>query len=303
MVPNAQGHPLESFGFSDAGMDYRRDHRGSVLRDRSCTRNGARERARARLLESARGNASRRVDFSTFDALPAPVARYLRYALTDGQPLIRSARLEQSGKLRTEPSSPRWLPFRARHCVVPPAIGFVWDASVRLPLGVRLRVADSYVDGVGGGSVSFLSVLPVAVAARARELDSGALHRYLAEAVWFPTALLPESGVVWSAIDDRSARATLENGCTSVSLEFRFNDVGEVVGIYTPKRFGRFRGKSRSAGWEGRFSDYALRAGMRVPRSGEVGWYDDSGVLRMVWIGTLLDAEYGFESTDPARER
>jgi hypothetical protein len=39
--------------------------------------------------------------FSTFGELPAPVARYLRYALTDGQGLIHTARLRQSGTLRT----------------------------------------------------------------------------------------------------------------------------------------------------------------------------------------------------------
>lgn len=269
----------------------------------------ARETARAgeirtRLSRSARANAGRCVDFSTLHELPAPVARYLRYALTDGQPFIRTARLCQSGALRTAPESSRWSPFTARHWVVPPATGFVWDAKVALPLGLHVRVLDSYVEAAGGGRVSFLSAFPMAVAARARELDSGALHRYLAEAVWFPTALSPESGVVWSAIDDRSACATLEHGSTAVSLEFRFNEVGEVTGIYTPRRFGRFGGEYRQAAWEGRFSDYALRSGMRVPSYGEVGWYDAAGVLRTVWTGTLLDAEYDFElpTTDRPRE-
>lgn len=269
-----------------------------------------RETARAdelgtRLLQSAPASARRRVDFSTLDELPPPAARYLRYALTDGQPFIRAARLRQAGALRTEPESSRWLLFSARHFAVPPAVGFVWDAKVTLPLGLHVGVLDSYVDGVGGGRVSFLSALPIAAASPAPELDSGALHRYLAEAVWFPSALLPESGVVWRAIDERSATATLEHGGTAVSLEFRFNDVGEVTGIYTPGRFGRFGGAYRQAGWEGHFSGYTLRAGMRVPRYGEVGWYDDAGELRIVWTGKLLDAEYDFEpgSTDSSRKR
>jgi len=44
---------------------------------------------------------------------------------------------------------------------------------------------------------------------------------------------------------------------------------------------------------------------MRVPSYGEVGWHDASGALRIVWTGTLLDAEYDFEpvSTDRRRER
>src|SRR5690606_10972683 len=110
----------------------------------------ARETARAgeirtRLSRSARASARRRVDFPKLDGLPAPVARYLRQALTDGQPLIRTATLRQSGTLRTEPEGSRWLPFSARHFAVPAAVGFVWDAMVELPLGLHVRVLDSFV--------------------------------------------------------------------------------------------------------------------------------------------------------------
>src|SRR5690606_5263017 len=66
---------------------------------------------RTKLEESARPKAGRRVDFSTFDDLPAPVARYLRVALADGQPLIRTARMRQSGRLRTATDSARWMSF------------------------------------------------------------------------------------------------------------------------------------------------------------------------------------------------
>jgi len=254
---------------------------------------------RTKLEESARPKAGRRVDFSTFDDLPAPVARYLRVALADGQPLIRTARMRQSGRLRTATDSARWMSFRAQHLAVPPAIGFVWDATAQMPLGLHVRVLDSYVGSVGGGRISVLSALPVATADRAPELDSGALHRYLAEAVWYPSALLPESGVIWSAVDDRSATATLGDGPTSVSLEFSFNDENEVIAIYTPGRFGRFDGAYRQAGWEGHFSGYMERAGMRLPSQGEVGWYDDAGVLQIVWIGTVEEADYAFVPDEP----
>jgi hypothetical protein len=260
----------------------------------------AREAARAeemvaRLVRSApESTTTRCVDFATFDALPAPVARYLRLALTDGQPFIRVARLRQSGVLRTGVETSRWLPFTARQWIVPPAVGFVWDARVAMPLATHVRVLDSYVQKAGEGHVSLLSALPVAAQAGVSELDSGALHRYLAEAVWVPSALLPESGVVWSAIDDRSAKASFTDANTTVTLEFRFNEAGEVTGIYTPRRFGRFDGEYREAAWEGRFSGYMPRSGMRVPSYGEVGWYGDDGALQLVWKGNTLDADYDF---------
>lgn len=45
----------------------------------------------------------------------------------------------------------------------------------------------------------FLSLFPLFDAQNQRKLDEGALQRYLAEAIWFPTALLPSQGVTWTA--------------------------------------------------------------------------------------------------------
>jgi hypothetical protein len=55
------------------------------------------------------------------------------------------------------------------------------------------------------------------------EMAEGELLRWFAEAAWYPTALLPSQGVQWSAVDDRSALATMQDGATSVTLLFRFN--------------------------------------------------------------------------------
>jgi hypothetical protein len=258
------------------------------------------EEAVAKLRQDA-ANANARgglVVFSALDELPAPVARYLHRVLADGQGYIRAVRLRQRGSLRTGTDTTRWLAFEAEHWAVPPAVGFVWNARIETPFATHVRVLDSYVGGIGAGWVSVLSILPVASAAGAPELNAGALHRYLAEAVWFPTALLPDAGVAWRAIDDHSALATLTDRNTTVSLEFRFDDAGEVTGIYTPARFGLFGGCYRQAAWEGHFSDYTQWAGMRVPSYGEVGWYDDVGALQLVWKGNILDAAYELEPLD-----
>jgi hypothetical protein len=184
-----------------------------------------------------------------------------------------------------------WSQFTAHQLVVPPATGFVWNAKVDMPFATHVRVLDSYSIGVGSGRVSLLSALAVASEAGVPELNSGALHRFLAEAVWYPTALLPQSGVVWSPIGERSATATLTNSGITVSLEFRFNDLGEVTSIYSPGRFGSFDGGYKRVPWEGQFRDYQERAGMRVPLYGEVGWFVD-GNLQLVWKGNLADVRY-----------
>ncbi len=256
----------------------------------------ARESAQAealadRLLADTAPPTSVFVDFTGFTNLPPPVARYFRYALTDGQPMIRKVRMRQAGVLRTATQSETWLSFTADHLVVPAATGFLWNARIVLPAAMHLRVLDGYIDGEGSGRVSLMSAFAVATDSGLPELNAGALHRYLAEAVWYPTALLPAAGVSWRAIDDHSALATLSDRGTTVSLEFRFGEDGAVTGIHTPARFGHFDGAWREAPWEGRFSDYIDHAGMRIPRQGEVGWHE-GGALRIVWEGTVVNVRY-----------
>jgi hypothetical protein len=257
-----------------------------------------RERKRSEaLVQALLASASRTalvepVTLSNLSELPRPVARYFRQALRDKQRMIKTVRMRQTGELRSTEDE-KWSGFKASEVVLPLGPGFVWTADVAMPLGTHVRVIDSYIGGVGSGRVSFLSGLPLSSQSGAAELNSGALHRYLAEAVWYPTALLPQAGVSWSPISDDAALATLTDKETTVSLEFRFNDIGEVTGIYSPGRFGRFRDGYKRLPWEGHFSYYEVRAGMRVPTFAEVGWYD-SEEWQPVWKGNLIHVAYEF---------
>ncbi len=252
---------------------------------------GEKARALARLYSGDTVEKSATVAFAELDILPAPVARYFRYALKNGQPLIRSARYRQAGTLRTDIHSKRWFDFEAVQHVVPGPRSFIWDARVfMLPL-IQLGVADRYVSGRGSSKVDLLSIITIAQESGGAEMNSGSLHRYLAEAVWYPTALLPGSGVRWSPIDDRHALATLTDSGTTVQLEFAFAQSGEVTGIHTSGRWGKFKDGFRKVAWEGHFGQYAERHGMRIPLEGEVGWYDEDK-WHAVRKGRAIDVAY-----------
>ena len=223
------------------------------------------------------------------DGLPPPVARYLRLALPQATH-IQEVRIKQTGTLRTDVNSERWMPFEAEHIVVPPAVGFVWNARVSVAPLIHVRVRDALVEGRGSGQVSLLSAFIVSASADSPEMNSGSLHRYLAEAVWYPTALLPSASLKWTAIDAARALATLTDRGVTVSLEFRFADTGEVSGIYTPGRWGTFPGGYRQVPWEGHFRDYRNRNGVLVPMDGDVGWYVDDE-WRIVWKGSVAAFE------------
>lgn len=220
--------------------------------------------------------------------LPAPVARYLDHALPDGGRLIGRLRYAQRGRLRTRGSSHRWMDFRADQVVVPAATAFLWDARVTLLPWIPLRVVASLIDGRGAGRVALLSTFALGKADGGLEMNSGTMHRFLAEAVWYPTALLPSEHLSWQPIDDHRAQATLTAHGISVSLEFRFNQRDEVESVYAPGRWGSFDGGYRQLPWEGRFQDYEWRDGVRVPGRAEVGWVE-SGEWRPVWQGRIDD--------------
>lgn len=250
------------------------------------------------LVRTPRRQGAPQVNLDDLSGLPAPVARYFRRVFQQKQALIQLARFAQQGVLRTDTKADRWLKFEANHIVVPPAIGFLWNARVAMPPLLHVRVRDALIAGQGSGQVSFLSAFTVAAAEGSLEMNSGALHRYLAEAVWYPTALLPSANLQWQTINDDTALATLTDHGVTVSLEFRFSTSGEIVGIYTPARWGAFDGGYKQVPWEGHFRNYVNSGGLLVPSEGEVGWYLE-GAWRPVWKGIITESHYTFTNGSP----
>lgn len=235
----------------------------------------------------AKGKALKtKVNFSHLSGLPEPVQRYFKHVLKDGQSVINQIELTQHGSLRTSTDSNKWLPFKATQLVSPNSKSFIWYASMKLFPAVYISVEDSLQNGIGSGKVKLFNIFPVTSDSNHKKLNSGALHRYLAEAVWFPTALLPESGVTWTGIDDSSALASLSVKELTVELEFKFNDNNEVEAVYTEGRYGQFDGGYQKRPWQGHFKDYHEINGMKVPSYGEVGWWID-GKLELVWKGEV----------------
>ena len=247
-----------------------------------------------RQMESSARQENRTVDFTRLNKLPAPVQRYFKTVLTDGQPMIERAVLEQTGRLKITPETAEWSKFAADQTVSATTPGFVWDARVLIAPLIHVRVRDAYINSEASGKVSLMSLILMGKESSRPKLDSGALFRYLAEAVWYPTALLPESGVTWEGIDETRAIATLKDGENTVSLEFRFNDMGEVTGIYTQKRYGLFDGAYEQHPWEGKFSHYEWHNGFKIPTQAEVGWHLPKGWW-LFWQGTVrrIIFEYG----------
>lgn len=232
-----------------------------------------------------------RFDPAELASLPAPVQQCLRATLASGQPLVAAAHLAHEGTFSLGGDPPRWRRFDSDQLVVTRRPGFDWLGRIALLPGVRMHVHDAYVGGVGVLHAALGGVIPVMRMQGGRDLAEGELLRFLAEAAWYPTALLPSQGVTWREVDARAADATLQDGDISVTLRFRFDDAGRIVGVRTERRGRLVDGVAVPTPWEGRFWGHAMRDGMVIPLEGEVGWELD-GAYRPYWRGRITAVRY-----------
>ncbi|MGQ9853194.1 MAG: DUF6920 family protein [Candidatus Oleimicrobiaceae bacterium] len=225
--------------------------------------------------------------------LPAPVQRYFRAAIKEGQPLIAAVRVHQTGSFNISEAAEQWKPFSSTQRVVTQRPGFLWDARIRMAPAMTIRVRDAYVAGEGVLTARVWGLVPVMQQPSTPELAQGELLRFLAEGAWYPPALLPSQGVVWEAIDDTQARATLSDGTTRATLVFQFDAQGLINSVFAEGRYRQVRGVPAATPWRGRFWDYAPRHGMLVPSEGEVAWLLADG-WKPYWRGRIEHIEYEY---------
>ena len=226
------------------------------------------------------------------EGLPAPVQRFFQTVLKEGQPLVAAVKLSQQGQFNLKEKEDQWHPFTATQLVTTQRLGFDWDARIQMVPGLKAFVHDTYLFGKGSLHASLLGLFTVAKMGSTPESNMGELLRFLAEALWYPTALLPSQGVRWEAIDDHSARATLTDAATTASAVFQFHAEGTIA---TFRAEARYRDKLTAMPWGGRFWDYAVRDGMLIPLEGEVGWEYPEG-MRLYFKGKTTEISYEFAS-------
>jgi hypothetical protein len=218
--------------------------------------------------------------------LPPVVQSYFRAVLPERFALIRSAKIRHRGTFNMGETADQWISFTSEQHVVTSPPGFIWSAKMAMFSGVPIHVRDAYVRREGILKPSLLGIYALADFKGGGALAEGELMRFLAEAAWYPTALLPSQGVVWQAVDDRSARATLQDGPNAVSLTFSFAPDGLTESVRAEARGRIVDGKTIPTPWEGRWSNYAQQNGMLVPMIGEVAWLLPEG-RKPYWRGKI----------------
>jgi len=227
--------------------------------------------------------------------LPSPVRRWLDRTGVVGKREVYSVHLKQRGEMRTSPEG-KWMSVEAEQWFRVDEPAFIWVADVSAAPGIHLYGKDTFIGGRGCMLIKLLSLITVADA-RGEETDQGAMLRFLAETVWFPTAAVAEY-IRWEEIDSTYARAFMKLGTREVSGVFTFSPDGDVAGFEAKRYYTRKNGASLED-WYIRMDPGGYRefGGVRIPARAEVIWklregdfpwfrlevtdmeYDSSGVL------------------------
>ncbi len=226
--------------------------------------------------------------YRQLEGLPEPVQRYFRYSLNDGQKYISYVRLTHAGTFRPSPEQD-WMPITGEEYFSVEKPGFLWFASINPVPVIAITARDTYHDGVGNMLIKVASLYTMGDT-KGEKMDEGALMRWLAEAIWFPTALLPSERLQWAEVDSDSARATLVDSGINVSLVFKFNAEGQVTEILGLRY--RSVGDSFSQDeWVAYCRNYREVDGVMIPYEVEVTWNLDSGVYSYA-LFTIVEMEY-----------
>ena len=151
----------------------------------------------------------------TVARLPEPAQRYLRHAIAPGTRLARSVVVEMQGRIGLKPGADK-LPFQASQILAMPH-GLIWRATVGEGI-MQISGSDRYVAGQGAMHWFMGYLIPVVRAGGVNVSRSAAGRVALEAPLLLPSALLPDAGARWEAIDARSARVHLQVGSEQLAL-------------------------------------------------------------------------------------
>jgi hypothetical protein len=226
--------------------------------------------------------------------LPPVVQRYFRSALPENFRVIRGVQIEHQGTFNMGEEEDRWIDFTSQQWVTTNRPGFVWNAKMPMFLGLPVLVHDAYVAREGILKPAILGLFALTDLKGGGEIAEGELMRFLAEAAWYPTLLLPCQGVRWAPVDERSAKATLVDGPNSVTLLFSFDDAGLIYSVKANARGRTVGDKIVATPWEGRWRDYQNKDGFNAPMSGEVAWFLPDG-RKPYWRGNIKHIAFEYQ--------
>lgn len=195
------------------------------------------------------------------DGLPPPVKRYFAHVLREGQRHVSSVKVLHDGQFRAGMGS-GWAGIKGIEYLTAAEPGFIWKGKTNW-----FTATDSFTAGKGRLVVRLFSIVKI-LEKRGKKIDEAELMRWIAESIWFPTALLPSAKLRWLPVNDNSAKLEYTNEGQHIAFLVTFSAKDEIEAIETQ----RCDGKGRRRLWQGKASHYRRHGGMLIPSRLEAVW-------------------------------
>lgn len=219
--------------------------------------------------------------------LPEPVQRWLIHSRVVGREEIQTVYLKQTGKMKLNPEQKNWIKSEAEQAFNTTRPQFTWRVKTSM-FGLPVVGRDDYANGKGSMLIKLVGLIPVVNLADKPKLSESTMQRFLGEIVWFPTAALSPY-ITWEAVDESSARATMEYEGIKGSALFYFNETGEPVRVIIPRY--RDIDDEEPTDWEADVKKVKRVNGIVVPVEVEASWLTEEG--KFTWyIFEIHDIRY-----------
>lgn len=246
------------------------------------------DREAEKLLQSANLSDDDVIHSSDLQGLPSCVQQWLQKSGVVGKEKIHTIRLKQQGRMRMEEGKP-WMPIEAVQYINVDHPGFVWKARVKAAPLTYLLGKDKYDQGHGYMQIKLFGLIPVVNANPGKEMDQGAMMRFLAEMIWYPSAAINDY-ITWEELDAYTARATMTWQGTTAAMNFKFNDKGDLVSNFGP-RYRETNGTFELTDWGGVARSYKEFGGIRVQEKSDIIWKLEAGDFNWLQI-QVTDMEF-----------
>ncbi|MBN1247996.1 MAG: hypothetical protein JXC32_10090 [Anaerolineae bacterium] len=206
------------------------------------------------------------------EGLPAPVARFYRMLYGDAVPVVESAVITGRGPLRIRGIS---FPgrFRFVHLAGEGYRHYIQATFFGLPV---LTVNERYLSGT-----SFFET-PFGVIDNTPKVNQGANLGLWGETIWYPAALMTESGVRWEPVDTTTAVLVVPFagggpgpfGEQDQRFIARFDPVTGLLRFLESMRYKGEQAEDKTL-WINEALSWSEVDGHRLPLVGAVTWFDE----------------------------
>lgn len=203
--------------------------------------------------------------------LPEPVKNWLQKSGVVGKKSITAVEIKQSGLMKLSPDQKKWYQPEARQYIAVSKPSFLWQVDLPIIPLINTKGRDLFYQGDASMIIKIASLLPVVNQDANDKLNQSALHRFLLELPWYPTAALNDY-LSWEKIDSNSARATINYQGVEAAAVFNFDQEGNLISTEA-MRYKESDEDAERIKCVGELHSFKTVDGIKVPTEIDVSWY------------------------------